>query len=379
MLFSKYKYDVFISHAVEDKLPIANELCKRLEEAGLKVWYSGFDLLAGDSINDTIHKDLSRSRHAVVIFSQKYLAKNWTMQEYYLLRAQERAGRKVILPVLYDVTVEDMVKKDINMADKFAIPYAKGMDYMISRLLEVIKGVKPEKPRPKRVHKPVMGKVMLTAAVLAVLLAASYFVYVLYMAHPTPDREFIQQTIEQRIRDQHTNIEKELNTAIANVKASPANQQDIIQAFSEFDNLKTYYRNEYEFTNGFRESRFRKNVEKDLNINMETITPFNSYGLNTSRMFLSPRYRDGLVDCVTYLLINSEPLTYTITDTQSSDNGNYEVTVNYTSNIRGVQVTLMFPVQDFPKRYQLLLKGFLPQEKFIFHQEAGTWTWNALE
>src|SRR5688572_1406504 len=131
MFFTKYKYDVFISHAVEDKLPIANELCKHLEESGLRVWYSGFDLQAGDSIEGTIRNDLPKSRYAVVVLSQHYLAKSWTMREFYMLQAQEKAGRKVILPVLYDVTADDL-KNDLYMADKFAIPYTKGMDYVIS-------------------------------------------------------------------------------------------------------------------------------------------------------------------------------------------------------------------------------------------------------
>ena len=73
---NKYEYDAFISHAVEDKIPIANELCAKLEQAGLKIWYSGKELGVGDSIEKTIEKGLNRSRYGIVIFSPTYLAKN---------------------------------------------------------------------------------------------------------------------------------------------------------------------------------------------------------------------------------------------------------------------------------------------------------------
>ncbi|NBW34663.1 MAG: TIR domain-containing protein [Cytophagia bacterium] len=61
-----YEYDAFISHAVEDKIPIANELCDRLEKAGLKIWYSGRELNAGDSISTTIGDGLNQSRFGIV-------------------------------------------------------------------------------------------------------------------------------------------------------------------------------------------------------------------------------------------------------------------------------------------------------------------------
>ena len=60
MRHNKYDYDAFISHAVEDKIPIANELCAKLEAAGLKIWYSGKELGVGDSIEKTIQNGLNR-------------------------------------------------------------------------------------------------------------------------------------------------------------------------------------------------------------------------------------------------------------------------------------------------------------------------------
>src|SRR5690349_173930 len=144
---NKYEYDAFISHAVEDKIPIANELCARLEMAGLKIWYSGKELGVGDSIEKTIEKGLNRSRYGIVIFSPTYLAKNWTIREFYTLLAKEIEEQKVILPVLYNVTVDELKNKDLLMADRFAVNADRGIDFVVDRLVKEIK--KPKAPTRK--------------------------------------------------------------------------------------------------------------------------------------------------------------------------------------------------------------------------------------
>jgi len=142
---NKYEYDAFISHAVEDKIPIANELCAKLERAGLKIWYSGKELGIGDSIEKTIEKGLNRSRYGIVIFSPTYLAKNWTIREFYTLLAKEIEEHKVILPVLYNITLDDLKNKDLVMADRFAVNADRGMDFVVERLMHEIKRSHPVK------------------------------------------------------------------------------------------------------------------------------------------------------------------------------------------------------------------------------------------
>jgi hypothetical protein len=144
---NKYEYDAFISHAVEDKIPIANELCAKLEMAGLKIWYSGKELGVGDSIEKTIEKGLNRSRYGIVIFSPTYLAKNWTIREFYTLLAKEIEEQKVILPVLYNITLDDLKNKDLLMADRFAVNADKGIDFVVERLVREIR--KPKVVREK--------------------------------------------------------------------------------------------------------------------------------------------------------------------------------------------------------------------------------------
>src|SRR5690606_785291 len=129
------EYDAFISHAVEDKIGIANDLCRGLEQAGLKIWYSGFELHTGDSIDKRIMEGLDASRFGIIILSKNYLAKIYTLRELFHLMSKEQHGRKVLLPILYDVTPVEVAAKHLPLADRFALRAENGIDYLVKRLV----------------------------------------------------------------------------------------------------------------------------------------------------------------------------------------------------------------------------------------------------
>lgn len=64
------KYDVFISHASEDKDAIARPLATMLERLSVRVWYDEFSLKLGDSLTSAIDKGLQESRYGLVILSK---------------------------------------------------------------------------------------------------------------------------------------------------------------------------------------------------------------------------------------------------------------------------------------------------------------------
>jgi hypothetical protein len=45
-------WDIFISHASEDKETFVRGLARELQEAGWRVWYDEFSLSAGDSLRE---------------------------------------------------------------------------------------------------------------------------------------------------------------------------------------------------------------------------------------------------------------------------------------------------------------------------------------
>lgn len=99
---------IFISHASEDKVTLADELAHSLKAKYL-VWYDSFELTAGDSLLGKINEGLSSCDYGVVILSPAFFLKKWTRSELDGLMAIETANRKVILPIWLNVS-EDEVK-----------------------------------------------------------------------------------------------------------------------------------------------------------------------------------------------------------------------------------------------------------------------------
>lgn len=132
-------YDVFISHAYEDKHIFTNELAIALKEEGLKVWYSGFELKLGDSIAESVNNALKGAQYGIVVISPIYLEKQWAMCELKALFTQE-AERNRILPILHNITIEEIKEQLPMLADRYAVSSEKGLDYIIDKVMEVIMG-----------------------------------------------------------------------------------------------------------------------------------------------------------------------------------------------------------------------------------------------
>jgi len=130
-------HDVFISHAFEDKQAFANELALELTKAGLKVWYSGFELKLGDSIAGSVNKGLKDAAFGIVVVSPVYLEKQWTINELNALFAQE-AGENRILPILHDITVDEIKERFPILADRYMISSGQGMSFVVNKVLQAM-------------------------------------------------------------------------------------------------------------------------------------------------------------------------------------------------------------------------------------------------
>ena len=114
-------YDAFISHASEDKDKIVKPLANALKKLGYRIWYDEFELRVGDSLRKSIDKGLINSRFGIVVLSKSFFAKNWPQYELNGLTAREIEGRKVILPIWYRITREDVFTYSPSLADKVAL------------------------------------------------------------------------------------------------------------------------------------------------------------------------------------------------------------------------------------------------------------------
>jgi hypothetical protein len=115
-------YDVFISHASEDKDDVVRDLAHGLQRHGLEVWYDEFALRIGDSLRRKIDVGLSTSRFGVVVLSPDFFSKNWSQYELDGLVTREMSGeRQIILPVWHGVTRDDVMRFSPSLADKIAL------------------------------------------------------------------------------------------------------------------------------------------------------------------------------------------------------------------------------------------------------------------
>jgi len=131
-------WDVFISHASEDKAAIAKPLADMLQAKGLKVWYDEYTLSLGDNLRRSIEQGLAGSRYGIVVLSPSFFAKKWTQLELDGLFALERPGQKKILPVWHNVTAADVEQFSSFMAMRLGVPTTAGLDQVVLKITQAI-------------------------------------------------------------------------------------------------------------------------------------------------------------------------------------------------------------------------------------------------
>jgi len=132
------EYDVFISHATEDKDAIVRPLANALVGEGLRVWYDEFELRIGDRLRRKIDHGLAKSRFGVVVLSHAFFAKNWPQYELDGLVTREMTGEQVILPLWHGLTKREVIGYSPSLADKVARSTA---DFTIEEIAKEIAGV----------------------------------------------------------------------------------------------------------------------------------------------------------------------------------------------------------------------------------------------
>jgi len=113
-------FDVFISHASEDKDDVVRPLAVALQGAGLKVWYDEFELRIGDSLRRKIDKGLASSRFGVVVLSQAFFGRGWPEYELDGLVTRAVSGDQILLPIWHNVSKREVMGYSPSLADRLA-------------------------------------------------------------------------------------------------------------------------------------------------------------------------------------------------------------------------------------------------------------------
>ncbi len=123
---SNEEYDVFVSHAWEDKEGFVDEFVAELEKLDIKVWYDKQRIKWGDSMRARIDEGLKKSKFGIAVISPDYIAdgKYWTKAELDGLFQLESVNGKMLLPIWHNITKQQVMNYSPIIASKLAMTTA---------------------------------------------------------------------------------------------------------------------------------------------------------------------------------------------------------------------------------------------------------------
>lgn len=115
---SHKEYDVFISHANKDKLDYVDELVDGIKQLGIRIFYDKDEISWGDNWKGKILNGTKQSEFAIIVISENFFGREWTEKELTeFLNRQNESGQKIILPLLYNITFDDVTRKYPQLED----------------------------------------------------------------------------------------------------------------------------------------------------------------------------------------------------------------------------------------------------------------------
>jgi hypothetical protein len=135
-------WDIFISHASDDKKGFVDPLARRLRELAVRVWYDQFVLKPGDRLSEKIAEGLAKSRCGLLIISRAFINKRWTRYEMSGLVNRFVEDNARLIPIWLDVTRADVVELNPALADLVSIRAAE--NDVDSCALEILRVVRPQ-------------------------------------------------------------------------------------------------------------------------------------------------------------------------------------------------------------------------------------------
>lgn len=364
------KYDVFISYAIEDKIPVAETIVSSLKQNGIKVWYVGSELKVGDAISTVIGSGLRNSRYCILILSPNY-ERHWTIVELYTFIQKEQLEKKIlILPVWHNIDYREAREKHPIIADRYAISTKAGLESVSVNLCEVIRSKK--KTDRRKAVKQVSVVLIFTIACLA----AIYFSYRSMTPSSAflPSKELVQNLIQKRTDNFQAKLDNDLQkkAVLQQEKKIPADT--LIRVYKDFINSGKYERNEYKYNGDVLTATGFTNI-KALGI-FTSDNPYNGYGIASPACYLfedtgsaSPKY--------SFTLTNQAPVSFVIDTLYESGEKKVLVHVVYSQYIRAIQGTYIFSSgRHQPRKQSISITGFKPEEEYFLENRNGTWVLN---
>lgn len=102
---SEFSHDVYISFRDQDSAQYADGICDVLESEGLSTYKDNIKSSRKESV---LLAAIKRSRSFIIIFSKKFAANSWNLDEVAKIIECVKERRKIVIPVFYDVYCTDV-------------------------------------------------------------------------------------------------------------------------------------------------------------------------------------------------------------------------------------------------------------------------------
>ncbi|MEN6319077.1 MAG: TIR domain-containing protein [Syntrophaceae bacterium] len=177
--------DVFISYAREDR-ETARKLAGVLEAKGWSVWWDR-KIIAGQSFDQVIERELETAKAAVVLWSKDSVASEWVKNE-----AAAAAEKGVLVPVLIEnvkVPLEFRRKQTVDLAGWDGDETHSGLQALYEGISAAVTGVAPPQPIIEPSPPKFQWRRSWTFVLLAVIVVVVGFA--VYRAKPWQDRHVV--------------------------------------------------------------------------------------------------------------------------------------------------------------------------------------------
>lgn len=129
------KFDVFISHASEDKDKTVRPIYAELEKLGVNAFLDEVHMAWGDSLTEKINHALGQSKYVLAVLSDHSVNKLWPTKEINAALARELAGKQKILPLI--VGEPDLSSVSL-LEDKLYLKWSDNADEVASEIFRLL-------------------------------------------------------------------------------------------------------------------------------------------------------------------------------------------------------------------------------------------------
>lgn len=128
-------YDFFVSYASEDRGSAAVTLVTELQRRRFEVWFDQHIITNQEGFDEKIRAGLRECHYGVVILSPHFLRKDWPTRELDILLMTEAIdGRRRILAVLHEMTIEELETSWPRLTLLEPVPMSAGITVVCDRL-----------------------------------------------------------------------------------------------------------------------------------------------------------------------------------------------------------------------------------------------------